>query len=90
MKFRNYIIFIFDFLKSGNDLLTELNRYAGKAVAEDYRQLCNRFDVCSLYPANAALLIIDPLRSFTEGAWMQSIGDGAAKEVAPIVNAFAY
>jgi len=74
--------------KSRNDLPTLLNRYAGQAVAEDYRQLCNTFDVCPIYPAKAALLIIDPQRSFTEGAWMQSIGDGAAKDVAPIVNAF--
>jgi len=73
---------------SGNDLLTLLNQYAGQAVAEDYRQLCNAFDVCSIDPASAALLIIDPQRSFTKGSWMQSIGDGAAQDVAPIVNAF--
>ncbi|CAB1077163.1 hypothetical protein D1AOALGA4SA_4956 [Olavius algarvensis Delta 1 endosymbiont] len=74
--------------KSGNNLLNLLKQYAGQAVADDYRQWCNAFDVCSLYPARAALLIIDPQRSFTNGSWMQSIGDGAARDVAPIVNAF--
>jgi nicotinamidase-related amidase len=36
-----------------------------------------------------ALLIIDPQRSFTEGAWMQSMGPGGEKEIEPIRRAFA-
>jgi len=36
----------------------------------------------------AALLVIDPQRSFTEGAWMRSIGSRGAHEVAPIRRAF--
>jgi len=74
--------------KSGNDLLNLLKLYAGQAVADDYRQLCNAFNVCSIDPSKAALLIIDPQRSFTQGSWMRSIGEGAAQDVAPIVNAF--
>ncbi len=35
-----------------------------------------------------ALLLIDPQRSFTDGAWMRSIGRDAANEVMPIRLAF--
>ena len=37
---------------------------------------------------DAALLIIDPQRSFTRGVWMKSIGSGAELEVKPIRFAF--
>ena len=37
----------------------------------------------------AGLLVIDPQRSFTRGAWMRSIGCGADAEVEPIRAAFS-
>jgi nicotinamidase-related amidase len=40
-------------------------------------------------PPESALLIIDPQRSFTAGAWMQSIGPGGEHDVEPIRHAFA-
>ena len=36
----------------------------------------------------AALLIIDPQRSFTSGEWMRSLGPGGETEVSPIRRAF--
>jgi hypothetical protein len=36
----------------------------------------------------AAILIIDPQKSFTQGAWMRSIGAGADIDVSPIRMAF--
>jgi len=38
---------------------------------------------------DAALLIVDPQRSFTKGVWMQSIGSQAEVEVKPIQRAFS-
>jgi nicotinamidase-related amidase len=62
----------------------------GSELASDYETLVR--DACEarleLPAADSALLIIDPQRSFTCGAWMQSIGAGAETEVAPIRLAF--
>jgi len=38
--------------------------------------------------AKEALLIIDPQRSFTSGAWMRSMGPGGEAQIAPIERAF--
>jgi len=40
-------------------------------------------------PHESALLIIDPQRAFTAGAWMQSIGPSGEHDVEPIRHAFA-
>jgi len=72
----------------GNDLLTVLEKNAGKDTAKAYQRFRDSFDTYQSSTGDAALLVIDPQRSFTEGVWMQSIGDGAAVEVSPIVIAF--
>ena len=71
-----------------NDLITAIEKTAGKNVATEYRSLRNTFDTYPISAGETALLIIDPQRSFTEGVWMQSIGDGAAIDVKPISIAF--
>jgi hypothetical protein len=70
------------------DLISAIEKTAGKNVATDYRSLRNTFDTYPISAGAAALLIIDPQRSFTEGVWMQSIGEGAAIDVKPISIAF--
>ena len=42
----------------------------------------------SVQPDETALLIIDPQRSFTSGAWMSSMGPIGEREVMPIRLAF--
>ena len=71
-----------------NDLLTVLEKNTGQDIANLYRQFRDAFDIGRFSAAEAALLVIDPQRSFTEGVWMQSIGDGAAVDIAPIGIAF--
>jgi len=71
-----------------NDLLTVLEKNAGKDIAQAYQRLRDSFETYQISTGDAALLIIDPQRSFTKGVWMQSIGDGAANDVAPIAIAF--
>jgi hypothetical protein len=80
--------------RSGGDafgaVVSLLERVIGSELASDYETLVR--DSCEsrleLSAADAALLIIDPQRSFTCGAWMQSVGAGADTEVAPIRLAF--
>ncbi|MCP4627386.1 MAG: hypothetical protein GY850_28320 [bacterium] len=71
-----------------NSLVAAIAKTAGKNVATGYQSLLNIFDTYPISAGEAALLIIDPQRSFTEGVWMQSIGDGAAIDVKPISKAF--
>ena len=71
-----------------NDLLTVLENNAGIDTAKAYQRLRDSFETHQLSTGDAALLIIDPQRSFTKGVWMQSIGDDAANDVAPIEIAF--
>ena len=71
-----------------NDLLTVLGKNIGQDIANLYRQVRDTFKIGRFSADDAALLMIDPQRSFTEGVWMQSIGDGAAVDVAPIGIAF--
>lgn len=80
--------------RSGTDafgaVVALLERAVGRERADAYEALVR--DVCesrvALSPAESALLIIDPQRSFTCGSWMQSVGAGADTEVAPIRLAF--
>lgn len=65
-----------------------LSANAGVDVSESYDRLLSSFDIVPLSRSTAALLIIDPQRSFTEGVWMRSIGHRAAQDVAPIRLAF--
>jgi hypothetical protein len=74
--------------KFEKDLLTALEKNAAKDIATGYQTFLESVDTYQISPGEAALLIIDPQRSFTEGVWMQSIGDKAAIDVEPIVIAF--
>ena len=71
-----------------NDLIAALEKTAGKGIATGYQSLINDLDTYRISIDDGALLIIDPQRSFTEGVWMQSIGDGAAIDVEPLIIAF--
>jgi hypothetical protein len=71
-----------------NDLVTVLGKNAGKGIAGAYHRLRNSLATNQMSTGDAALLIIDPQRSFTKGVWMESIGDSAASDVAPIEIAF--
>jgi len=57
-------------------------------VADAYRSLLASLGTIPVSRDSAALLIIDPQRSFTDGVWMQSIGSRAEADVAPIRLAF--
>jgi nicotinamidase-related amidase len=50
--------------------------------------LFDQSEPLSVPTRSAALLLIDPQRSFTDGAWMRSIGPGADADTAPIRLAF--
>lgn len=71
------------------DGILHLERFAGSKVAYDYERLLSSLKVLDLSTDNAALLIIDPQRSFTKGAWMRSIGGAdAVVDIKPIESAF--
>jgi nicotinamidase-related amidase len=70
------------------DLVPILEKTAGTDIATGYHNLLNTLETFRISTHDAALLIIDPQRSFTEGVWMQSIGHGAAADVEPIAVAF--
>ena len=70
------------------DGVSLLERTAGMNTANDYQRLLNTLDSSHISIDDAALLIIDPQRSFTNGVWMQSIGSQAEVEVKPIQLAF--
>lgn len=71
-----------------NNLITALEKTAGKDIASGYQNLVNDLDTYRISIDDGALLIIDPQRSFTEGVWMQSISEGAAIDVEPLLMAF--
>jgi nicotinamidase-related amidase len=73
---------------SASDLLSVLEKTSGIDIANRYRRMLDSLESCRISTDDAALLIIDPQRSFTKGAWMQSIGDGADDDVEPITMAF--
>ncbi len=68
--------------------ISALANNLGAEIANDYHSLLETLDTYQTSTNDAALLIIDPQRSFTEGVWMRSIGAGAATDVEPIVIAF--
>ena len=74
-----------------NDMISLLKQIANLDAANKYQNLLNKMDIDTLkIPTDkAALLIIDPQRSFTKGVWMKSIGFKAEIEVQPIQRAFA-
>jgi hypothetical protein len=68
--------------------IAALKRTSGSEIAKGYRRLLDSLDTCHIASDNAALLMIDPQRSFTVGDWMQSIGQDAEVDVEPISIAF--
>jgi len=67
-----------------------LRELAPAESADGYDALVLRCARAEITATEAAMLVIDPQRSFTRGAWMRSFGDGAQAErqVAPIRAAF--
>ncbi len=57
-------------------------------AAKNYQGLLNSLETLHISTDDAALLIIDPQRSFTKGAWMRSIGTEAEVDIKPIELAF--
>ncbi len=76
--------------KTCNDIISLLKHTANLDVANNYQDFLKNLDTDKLkIPTdNAALLIIDPQRSFTRGVWMKSIGSKAELEIKPIQLAF--
>ena len=76
--------------KTWDDMISLLKHIGNLDFANTYQNFLKNMRINTLrIPAdNAALLIIDPQRSFTKGVWMQSIGSKAELEVKPIQLAF--
>jgi nicotinamidase-related amidase len=70
------------------DLIFMLEKTSGIDIANSYQKLLHTLDKGRILINDAAFLVIDPQRSFTQGVWMQAIGDEAAVDVEPIVAAF--
>ncbi len=69
-------------------LTTMLSRNEDDEAVRSYQSLLDTLETADLFAESTAVLIIDPQRSFTQGAWMKSIGPGRKKDVAPIRLAF--
>lgn len=76
--------------KTWDDMISLLKYIGNLDVANTYQNFLKnmRINTLRIPTDNAALLIIDPQRSFTKGVWMQSIGSKAELEVKPIQLAF--
>ena len=70
------------------DLVFILEKASGIDIASSYQKFLQTLDKGRILIDDAAFLVIDPQRSFTQGVWMQSIGDAAAVDVEPIAAAF--
>ena len=71
-----------------DDMVSLLEYTAGLPTANEYERLMNTLKSPHISMDDAALLVIDPQRSFTKGVWMQSIGPEAQDDVKPIQRAF--
>ncbi len=76
--------------KTCNDMDSLLKHRDNIGVANIYQKIIENMNIKPLEISSddAALLIIDPQRSFTRGVWMKSIGSEAELEVKPIRFAF--
>ena len=76
--------------KTCNDMADLLKYTDNIGVADTYQKIIENMNIKPLEVSShdAALLIIDPQRSFTRGVWMKSIGSKAELEVKPIRFAF--
>jgi nicotinamidase-related amidase len=77
-------------LEEEDDLISLLRRIIDPAAAREYEKILEGLETLEepLKAEETAMLVIDPQRSFTKGAWMRSIGPDAESEVAPIRWAF--
>ena len=73
-----------------NRIITLLKRITNLEVANNYQNFLIKegVDTLRVETDRAALLVIDPQKSFTQGAWMRSIGSEGELEVKPIQLAF--
>ena len=76
--------------KTCNDMAALLKHTGNIGIANTYQKIIEDLNIKPLEISSddAALLIIDPQRSFTRGVWMKSIGSKAEIEVKPIRFAF--
>jgi len=76
--------------KTCSDMADLLKYTDNIGVADTYQKIIENMNIKPLEISShdAALLIIDPQRSFTRGDWMKSIGSKAEREVKPIRFAF--
>ncbi|MFC1488343.1 EF-hand domain-containing protein [Thermodesulfobacteriota bacterium] len=76
--------------KTHSDTISFLKEIADPDIARRHQDFLENLNAEELkIPIDkAAVLIIDPQRSFTEGTWMKSIGSKAELEVKPIQWAF--
>ena len=76
--------------KTFNDIAALLKYTDNIGVANTCQKIIENMNIKPLEISSddAALLIIDPQRSFTRGVWMKSIGSNAELEVKPIRFAF--
>lgn len=70
------------------DLVSMLERTAGTGIAGSHQRLLQSLDEFRILNNSAALLVIDPQKSFTQGVWKQSIGAESEAEVELIAAAF--
>jgi nicotinamidase-related amidase len=75
---------------SSTEMISLLKRITHPEVANNYQKFLENKGVekLKIKTASAALLVIDPQKSFTQGAWMKSIGPEGKREVKPIRLAF--
>jgi nicotinamidase-related amidase len=76
--------------KTENQIIQILEQSAGRGIADDYQKLLGTLDFARIHPEDTALLIIDPQRSFTKGAWMKSIGSQAQQDIRLIESGFRH
>lgn len=76
--------------KTENQIIQILEQSAGRGTADDYKKLLGTLDFARVHPEDTALLIIDPQRSFTKGAWMKSIGSQAQQDIRLIESGFRH
>lgn len=76
--------------KTENQIIQILEQSAGRGTADDYQKLLGTLDFARIHPEDTALLIIDPQRSFTKGAWMKSIGSQAQQDIRLIESGFRH
>ena len=74
--------------KAEDPIVRRIAQTAGAEVARAYQGTRAGLDTIRITANEAAVLMIDPQRAFTHGAWMKSIGAGGVKDVVPIQIAF--